>query len=1093
MANQVVAGASVEITMDLSKFATDARTQLTEALSSSSMRDAVTAGLDSAAANAGTAGQSAASKFASGISESGSTLSEAGAKAGQAVTDGLTTGVDGAASVLGEAGARGGEEFVSGVNASVEGSTEDLAAQASEAGDAATVAFGAAGADAGDAYAEAVQTTIDAGATDVAESASDAADVAGDAANTALGAAGEDAGDSFIEASKTRVGELAATLSPVTTAEAAKVGTEAGGKFAVAGAAAGEKFTEGAMESVKGLAASLGPVIGVLGAGELVKSSIEAGDQLEGANIKIENVFGESGEAVKEWASGVATSLRESSLAAETQAGAFGGYLAGLGVGKEQAADMSEQLVSLTANMAAFSNADPAAVQSALTSALKGRTTALKQYGVTLTDAQVQQEAMTHASELGLTVTNGTIPALNTQQKALATLYAVMDVTKTQQGALASTSDTLKAKEQVATAEFANMRAELGTRLMPILASVFGFINADVIPGLEATGSWVKSNSAWLGPLVLVLGGAAVAFKAVKLAQDAGSAAAKLYATVTEGLGNLFGTQAAKQRASALASKAYTTALAEGKTETEAAAAAQVELDGAMDANPIGLIVAAIAALAIGFYEAYEHSATFRNIIQDIGDVFTWLYKNALLPVWSFIETYWPELLLVFAPFIGIPLMIYKYWGDISGFFVGIWNDISGAFMTGIHAVEDAWTTTLHAIETAWDDTWNAVMEAWDTVGKPIFDGIEDVITYWEDIAKIVFLSIVIGWQYIWDAFDISWRTVGKPVLDAGVAAFDEFESLATGAFNLARAGWKLLWSDAQLAWNTVGKPILNGVLVAANFLWLGVTTLFGYVQDSWRLTWTAMQLIWSVTGAPMIQGVEDGFTLAQQAVAEVLSLMESGWNDLWAGVGLIWTKVGLPIINAMQSGAADVGSGLSWAYNNVIKPIGDAIGAVWNNIGSGWSAMINGLSTAGSSVVAPIKAVFNGVIDVINGVIGGLNKISVTVPSWSPVDGGKTFGINIAKIPNLADGATIRARAGGTLVNVAEAGRDETVVDAGDMNKLIGNINARMDNGTADKLSGAAQRPVQITNNTYQLPGQDPSSLAAAISQRTARAITTS
>jgi hypothetical protein len=48
VANTVVSGASVEITLDLTKFATDAWTNVTKALSSPQMRDAITECLDAA-------------------------------------------------------------------------------------------------------------------------------------------------------------------------------------------------------------------------------------------------------------------------------------------------------------------------------------------------------------------------------------------------------------------------------------------------------------------------------------------------------------------------------------------------------------------------------------------------------------------------------------------------------------------------------------------------------------------------------------------------------------------------------------------------------------------------------------------------------------------------------------------------------------------------------------------------------------------------------------------------------------------------------------------------------------------------------------
>ena len=67
------------------------------------------------------------------------------------------------------------------------------------------------------------------------------------------------------------------------------------------------------------------------------------------------------------------------------------------------------------------------------------------------------------------------------------------------------------------------------------------------------------------------------------------------------------------------------------------------------------------------------------------------------------------------------------------------------------------------------------------------------------------------------------------------------------------------------------------------------------------------------------------------------------------------------------------------------------------------------------------IKAPLNGVISLVNAAISGLNRISVSIPDFVPVFGGKKFGINIPKIPYLAKGGIIDSP---TLAMVGEAGR---------------------------------------------------------------------
>jgi phage-related protein len=62
------------------------------------------------------------------------------------------------------------------------------------------------------------------------------------------------------------------------------------------------------------------------------------------------------------------------------------------------------------------------------------------------------------------------------------------------------------------------------------------------------------------------------------------------------------------------------TAASEAQTvATEEGTVAQEGLNTALLANPIGIIIAAAAALAVGFYELWQHSETFRNGVKALG------------------------------------------------------------------------------------------------------------------------------------------------------------------------------------------------------------------------------------------------------------------------------------------------------------------------------------------------------------------------------------------------------------------------------------------------------------------------------------------
>jgi hypothetical protein len=73
-------------------------------------------------------------------------------------------------------------------------------------------------------------------------------------------------------------------------------------------------------------------------------------------------------------------------------------------------------------------------------------------------------------------------------------------------------------------------------------------------------------------------------------------------------------------------------AMVASRVATLAGTAAQWLLNVALTANPIGLVVIAIAALAAGVIYAYQHNEKFRQIVNDLWDKFkafiAWLWKE---------------------------------------------------------------------------------------------------------------------------------------------------------------------------------------------------------------------------------------------------------------------------------------------------------------------------------------------------------------------------------------------------------------------------------------------------------------------------------
>ena len=65
-------------------------------------------------------------------------------------------------------------------------------------------------------------------------------------------------------------------------------------------------------------------------------------------------------------------------------------------------------------------------------------------------------------------------------------------------------------------------------------------------------------------------------------------------------------------------------------------------------------------------------------------------------------------------------------------------------------------------------------------------------------------------------------------------------------------------------------------------------------------------------------------------------------------------------------------------------------------------------MSSVFNAVLDVVKAPFNLLIKGINYVIGGLNKINFSIPSWVPFIGGKSFGFSLPEVPYLEEGGSV-------------------------------------------------------------------------------------
>jgi hypothetical protein len=119
-----------------------------------------------------------------------------------------------------------------------------------------------------------------------------------------------------------------------------------------------------------------------------------ASDLIETQN-KVGQIFGESSDAILEFAQTSVTALGQTETMALEAAATFAQFGKAAGLADQDLVDFSTDLVTLSADLASFNNSSPQEAITAIGSALRGEAEPLRRFGVLLDDAALKAQALT--------------------------------------------------------------------------------------------------------------------------------------------------------------------------------------------------------------------------------------------------------------------------------------------------------------------------------------------------------------------------------------------------------------------------------------------------------------------------------------------------------------------------------------------------------------------------------------------------------------------------------------------------------------------------------------------------------------------------
>lgn len=271
--------------------------------------------------------------------------------------------------------------------------------------------------------------------------------------------------------------------------------------------------------------------------------------------------------------------------------------------------------------------------------------------------------------------------------------------------------------------------------------------------------------------------------------------------------------------------------------------AVQWAFNTAMDANPIALVIIAIAALVAAAIYAYFHFKTFRDIVNaawngiKIAALAAWNY--GLKPVWDALKAavnwaipgfklFWTW---VVAAWNGIVAGIRAAWGFIQPIFQAIINWLHGPLSV-------AWTVFLNLVKVVWIAIQIAIKLAWFQI-KTIWLLLKFYITnilapifnwLWHNVIVPVWTGIKLQIQAAWFFIKVIWNAIKAYLAGPLTTEFKVFKSVVTSV-------WNGLRSVMTTVWNAGIRPLFNGIKTAVG----QVKNAFSVAVDGIRTVWNRL------------------------------------------------------------------------------------------------------------------------------------------------------------------------------------------------------------------------------------------------------------
>ncbi len=740
-------------------------------------------------------------------------------------------------------------------------------------------------------------------------------------------------------------------------------------------------FRNSVSGTMKGIAAALAAV----GIGTVIKDAVQSAMTVEASIQQINRIMGQNSAQFMQWANDQAQAFGMAKSEALKYGAVYGNLISGFTKSTGETTQYTEELLKASAVVASATGRTMNDVMERIRSGLLGNTEAIEDLGINVNVAMIQ------STEAFRRFANGkSWQQLDFQTQQQIRLFAILEQSAKKYGD--NLFNNTNSAQLMFVAQLKNLQLSLGQAFLPIYSAV--------LPALTSFVTYLANAMNVVAQFTQALFGSSVS------GQQQQAKATTQQAKAVSGLGDAYkdaGAKAKKAQGSVAGFDEVNTLGSGAESGAGNTGADGIGVPGGSSVPNEGIgepsdgISPKVQAMANRVKEA------FRSMSEAVK-----IHKDEIIAALA-------GLAVGFATF-----AIVSNWGAIVG-------GIRTAF-TSLGAVIGGVISPIVAVAAIIAALVAAIIYFYRT--NETFRGVVD------GIFNAISMAALWLWQNVLVPFGIFLASAFKK-------AWEGITKVATWLWNnvLAPFGVFLLWFR-----DNVLVPI-SGVL--KDMLGMAFKTVADIAKSFWQNVMIPLGNFFADNFQPAVEALSAVFNFFWNNVLVPLgtfisSVLKVEFEVLTKVITYLWEQVLEPLsefvagsftttFNTAFEGIGKAIDGLKTTLNGILTFITGVFTGDWEKAWTGVKNVFKGIFDTLYSVV---KTPINLIIDAVNMLITGLNKIQFTIPDWVPEIGGNSYGINISKIPHLAQGGITN---GPMLAMVGDnPGGREVVSPLGDLRDMI-------------------------------------------------------